>query len=118
MNASCLSTFARLRQQRHQRWLAELQQRLAQTLGDLPCRVWLFGSRARGDWDGFSDTDLLVEADTPELAERGAEQLRRALVGDDVLAVDAGRWQAMADDPSPHWRAVRAQARRIYPSPS
>jgi predicted nucleotidyltransferase len=117
MDATGLSPFEQLRRRRHQRWLEQLQLRLAETLGDLPCRVWLFGSRARGDWDGFSDTDLLVEADTPELAERGAEQLRRALVGDDVLAVDARRWRAMADAPSPHWRAVRAQARRVHPSP-
>lgn len=117
MDATGLSTFEQLRRRRHQRWLDQLQLRLAETLGDLPCRVWLFGSRARGDWDGFSDTDLLVEADSAELAEQGAEQLRRGLVGDDVLAVDATRWQAMADDPSPHWRSVRAQARMVHPSP-
>jgi hypothetical protein len=33
-----------------------------------------------------------------------------ALVGDDVLAIDQERWQAMAISPSPHWRAIRAQA--------
>jgi hypothetical protein len=27
-----------------------------------------------------------------------------ALVGDDVLAIDQERWQAMARSPSPHWR--------------
>jgi uncharacterized protein len=53
-----------LRRRRQQRWLQDLQQRLAETLGDLPGRVWLFGSRARGDGDGFSDTDLLVEAES------------------------------------------------------
>jgi HEPN domain-containing protein len=99
-----------LRGQRHGRWLEDLQQRLAETLGDLPCRVWLFGSRARGDWDGLSDTDLLVEADCAELAELAADKLRAALVGDDVLAMDHSGWQAMAASPSPHWRAVHAQA--------
>ncbi len=59
---------------------------VASAMGDLPCRVWLFGSRARGDWDGLSDTDLLVEADCAELAELAADKLRTALVGDDVLA--------------------------------
>jgi predicted nucleotidyltransferase len=117
MDATGLSTFERLRRRRHQRWLDQLQLRLAATLGDLPCRVWLFGSRVRGDWDGFSDTDLLVEGDTAEVAEQGAARLHAALVGDDVLAVDARRWRAMADDPSPHWRAVRAQARKVHPSP-
>jgi predicted nucleotidyltransferase len=79
--------------------------------------VRLFGSRARGDWDGYSDTDLLVEAESAELAERAADQLRSALVGDDVLALDRCRWQAMAASPSPHWRAVHAQARCVYPRP-
>ena len=27
-----------------------------------------------------------------------------ALVGDDLLAIDHKRWQAMARSPSPHWR--------------
>jgi len=117
MGTDGLSPLERLRQQRQERWLEGLQQQLAETLGEVPCRVWLFGSRARGDWDGFSDTDLLVEAESAELAERGADQLRSALVGDDVLALDRCQWQAMADSPSPHWRAVHAQARCVHPRP-
>ena len=117
MGSDALSPLERLRQQRHERWLNDLQQRLAETLGDLPCRVWLFGSRARGDWDGYSDTDLLVEAESADLAERAADQLRSALVGDDVLALDRCRWHAMAASPSPHWRAVYAQARCVHPRP-
>ena len=27
-------------------------------------QIYLFGSRARGDWDGLSDTDLIVVSDT------------------------------------------------------
>jgi hypothetical protein len=38
-------------------------------------------------------------------------------VGDDVLALDRCRWQAMAASPSPHWRAVHAQARCVHPRP-
>jgi predicted nucleotidyltransferase len=117
MGSDELSPLEQLRRRRQGRWLEDLQQRLAETLGDLPCRVWLFGSRARGDWDGFSDTDLLVEAEGAEVAERAADQLRSALVGDDVLALDHRQWQAMAASPSPHWRAVHAQARCVYPRP-
>ncbi|MEI7666141.1 MAG: nucleotidyltransferase domain-containing protein [Synechococcaceae cyanobacterium ELA263] len=117
MGSDGLSPLERLRRRRQERWLEALQQRLAETLADVPCRVWLFGSRARGDWDGFSDTDLLVEAESAELAERAADQLRSALVGDDVLALDRRQWQAMADSPSPHWRAVQAQARCVHPRP-
>ena len=41
-----------------------------------------------------------------DAAERAADQLMEALVGDDVLAIDQERWQAMARSPSPHWRDV------------
>ena len=37
-------------------------------------------------------------------AERAADQLMEALVGDDVLAIEQERWQAVAISPSPHWR--------------
>ena len=47
--------------------------------------------------------------------ERAADQLMEALVGDDVLAIDQERCQAMARSPSPHWRAIHAQAIRLYP---
>ena len=39
-------------QRRHPQWLTELKQ-----------QIYLFGSRARGNWDGLSDTNLLVVAD-------------------------------------------------------
>ena len=125
MGSDELSPFQRLRRRRHERWLEALQQQLAETLAEVPCRVWLYscgeafgyGSRGRGYWDGYSDTDLLVEAESAELAERAADQLRSALVGDDVLALNRCRWQAMAASPSPHWRAVHAQARCVYPRP-
>ncbi len=68
---------------------------------------------ARGDWAGFSDINLLVVAANKDEAERAADQLMEALVGDDMLAIDQERWQAMAISPSPHWRAIRAQAIRL-----
>ena len=54
------STFAPLRRQERQRRITALRQRLRDTVGTNDCSVWLFGSLARGDWDGFSDIDLLV----------------------------------------------------------
>ena len=119
------STFAPLRRRERQRRIAALRQRLRDTLGPNDCSVWLYscgeafgyGSLARGDWDGFSDTDLLVVAADQDAAERAADQLMEALVGDDVLAIDQERWQAMTRSPSPHWRAIRAQAIRLHPEP-
>jgi hypothetical protein len=119
------STFAPLSRRERQRRIAALRQRLRDTLGPNDCSVWLYscgeafgyGSLARGDWDGFSDTDLLVVAANQGAAGRAADQLMEALVGDDVLAIDHERWQAMAISPSPDWRAIRAQAIRLYPEP-
>jgi hypothetical protein len=118
------STFAPLRRRERDRRIARLRQRLRYTLGPNDCSVWLYscgafgyGSLARGDWDGFSDTDLLVVAANQDAAERAADQLMEALVGDDVLAIDQERWQAMGNSPSPHGRAIRAQAIRLHPEP-
>jgi predicted nucleotidyltransferase len=111
------STFAPLRRRERQRRIAALRQRLRDTLGTNDCSVWLFGSLARGDWDGFSDIDLLVVAANQDAAERAADQLMEALVGDDVLAIDHERWHSMARSPSPHWRAIRAQAICLHPEP-
>jgi len=109
------STFAPLRRRERERRIALLRQRLRDTLGTNDCSVWLYscgeafgyGSLARGDWDGYSDIDLLVVGTNQDEAERAADQLIEALVGDDVLAMDQERWQAMAISPSPHWRAIR-----------
>ena len=117
------STFAPLRRRERQRRIAALRQRLRHTLWPNDCSVWLYscgeafgyGSLAQGDWDGFSDIDLLVVAANQDAAERAADQLIEALVGDDVLAIDQERWQSMARSPSPHWRAIRAQAICLYP---
>jgi predicted nucleotidyltransferase len=119
------STFAPLRRRERERRIALLRQRLRDTLGTNDCSVWLYscgeafgyGSLARGDWDGYSDIDLLVVGTNQDEAERAADQLIEALVGDDVLGIDHERWQAMAISPSPHWRAIRAQAIHLYPQP-
>ncbi|MCT0229488.1 nucleotidyltransferase domain-containing protein [Synechococcus sp. CS-1324] len=118
-----LSPLEALRQQRHARWLAAFTSSLIEVFsahaqpGGEPFEVFLFGSRARGDWDGYSDIDLLVIADEQGAADLWADRLLEAGAGSDVLPVSRGCWQAWLASPSPHWRAVRSQAIPLLPWP-
>lgn len=110
------SPFEALRRRRHASWLAGLIEHLERIvaagtpLDDGAIEIYLFGSRARGDWDGYSDVDLLVVADDQASAERWADRLLKASVGSDVVALSRSRWEALPCSPSPHWRAVCTQA--------
>ena len=113
-----VSPLQQLRDQRHKDWLIELHQKLVEALSSEQAEpaLWaihLFGSRARGDWDGFSDTDLLVVARDQQLAERLADLLRSAGIGDDVVAMEQSRWKQLATDPSPYWCGVARDSRRL-----
>jgi predicted nucleotidyltransferase len=111
-----MTSFATLRAERHNRWLEVLRGRCRELLqqpmadGGWPDQIWLFGSRARGDWDGWSDTDLLVVAAEQAVAERWAERLVDAGLGGDVIAMDRARWQALPSHASAIWRAVAQEA--------
>lgn len=119
MTSPALSLLQALRRSRHERWMTDLRRRLAQAVDDAeevpggPIDVFLFGSRARGDWDGYSDTDLLVVASDQAAADRWVDRLLAAGIASDVMGISACRWQAMDQDPSPYWRAVKAQARPL-----
>ena len=58
-----MASFQAIRAQRRQERLRQLQQGSQALLSD-PAhqQVWLFGSFARGDWDAYSDIDLLAVA--------------------------------------------------------
>ncbi len=108
--------FEILRQQRHAAWLADLTIRLEQLVASSdsaetgPLEILLFGSRARGDWDGLSDTDLLVVAADKQQASLWVDRLLDAGVAQDVVAFDETSWQELGASPSPYWRSVKAQA--------
>ena len=113
-----VSPLQQLRDRRHRGWLTALHQQLGEALASDQAdpslwAIYLFGSRARGDWDGFSDTDLLVVGCDQPLAERLAERLRSAGIGDDVVAMDQSRWSQLAADPSPYWSGVARDALRL-----
>ena len=118
-----LSTLQRLRQGVQQRFEADLLARVqgAMAAAATGCdawgvggyEVWLFGSRARGDWDGRSDTDLLVVADSQEVADGLADALLDAGCGADVIGLSRVSWDAKATSESPHWRSIHQQARQL-----
>jgi predicted nucleotidyltransferase len=114
--ATSPTPFELLRQQRHGAWLADLTTRLEQLVSNSDIadkgtlEILLFGSRARGDWDGLSDTDLLVVAVEKQQASLWVDRLLDAGLAQDVVAFDQTSWQALAASPSPYWRSVKAQA--------
>ena len=118
MASQNLITLQKLREGVQQRFEADLLERLqgalaVPALGLGSYEVWLFGSRARGDWDGHSDTDLLVVADSQENADELADALLDASCGADVIALSHASWDAMATSESPHWRSIHQQARQL-----
>lgn len=78
--------------------------------------MWLFGSLARGDWDAFSDVDLLAVAPTRADCEALADALLDARLGDDVLALTCDRWHQLRLGDDPYWRAIGREALRLAPS--
>ena len=104
------STFAQLRRRERERRIKALSQRLKDTLGPCDSSVWLFGSLARGDWDGFSDTDLLVVAANQDEAERAADQLGEALAGDSRPGDPPPSGAMSQARPGAWWRQARADS--------
>jgi predicted nucleotidyltransferase len=109
-----------LRQQRHTHWLAELKQSIntllstqSQSMSVKPDQIYLSGSRARGNWDGLSDTDLLVVSASKDDAERWADALMDHGLAEDVIALDREAWRQLPDHPSVIWRHVARDAQPL-----
>ena len=115
-----MTSLEEVRQQRHARWLAELKQSINTLLctesGGMsvkPDQIYLFGSRARGNWDGLSDTDLLVVSASTAEAERWADALMDHGLAQDVIALDREGWRQMPEHPSVIWRHVARDAQPL-----
>ena len=79
-------------------------------------QVYLFGSRARGDWDGLSDTDLIVVSDTKAQAEEWADRLLDSGIAQDVIGMDRDAWAQLPHHPSVIWRQVARDAMPLLES--
>ena len=96
-----------LRTQRHTQWLRELRlslQELVKPSLERPDQIYLFGSRARGDWDGLSDTDLLVVAANKHLADTWVDQVLDSGLAEDVIGLDREAWDQLPKSASVVWR--------------
>ena len=81
-------TVADIRRRKQAERLSALQQQANVALGEQPGgSLWLFGSWARDDWDGFSDVD--------------------------VLALTEQEWQERRNGDAPYWRAIGRDAVRL-----
>ena len=109
-----MCSLAAIREQRRATRLSALRQGAAAVLRQHPgAEVWLFGSLARGDWDAYSDVDLLAIAPTAAAADQLADALLAARLGDDVLALSQERWRQLRSSDDPYWRAIGRDALRL-----
>ena len=75
--------------------------------------LWLFGSWARGDWDAFSDVDVLAVAPNRSQASELADAVLDLGMADDVLALTELEWQERRNGDDPYWRAIGLDAVRL-----
>ncbi len=74
------------------------------------CSLWLFGSLARGDWDAFSDVDVLAVGRDQGCADRLADQVLACGMADDVITLTVQEWQKLRQGHDPYWRAIAADS--------
>ena len=101
------SSLAALRTHRHAQWLHALRlslQDLVKPSLERPDQIYLFGSRARGDWDGLSDTDLLVVAVNQNVADTWVDQVLDSGLAEDVIGLDREAWAQLPQSNSVVWR--------------
>ena len=117
MDGSCpttTSTVSAIRRRKRDARISLLRQQASALLMDHPnADLWLFGSWARGDWDAFSDVDLLAIAPSRGEANRLADAILNGGIADDVLALTAQEWQDRRTGDDPYWRAIGRDALRL-----
>lgn len=111
-----MTSLASIRERQRSLRIEHLRAGVAPLVRGCPdARVLLFGSLARGDWDGLSDVDLLAIAPTQEQACQLADALVSAGLGDDVVALSEARWQQLQASGDPYWCAIGGDAMPLAP---
>ena len=106
-----MATLAAIRERARTERIASLRERIASLIASYPgASVLLFGSLARGDWDAFSDVDLLAIAPTTDQADQLADALLAAGAADDVIALSESRWDQLRSGDDPYWQAIGRDA--------
>ena len=108
-----MTSLAALRTQLQGQWLKELCLALADVLEtslERPDQIDVFGSRARGDWDDLSDTDLLVVAANHHEANVWVDRLLDAGLAEDVIGLDRESWAQLPKSQSVVWRNAAKDA--------
>ncbi len=113
-------TLAYLKQHEHKA-VEEFFRRLLQIAEIKADNVWLFGSKARGDFDADSDIDLLVVLETVDWKRK--ERIRmtdsRVSLEYDVLLnthiLSRERWEEMARYQATLWREVQRDGVSLMP---
>ena len=109
-----MASLAAIRDRSYRLRLAGLRRQIADLMRQFPAaEVWLFGSLARGDWDGFSDVDLLAIALTANQANNLADALLGNGIADDVIALTQADWQCFRNSTDPYWRSIGNDAFRL-----
>ena len=73
----------------------------------------MFAYLARGDWDGFSDVDVLAIAPSRNQANSLADAVLRLGMADDVVALTDQEWQERRSGDDPYRRAIGRDAVRL-----
>ena len=109
-----MASLAAIRDRSYRLRLTGLRREIADLMRQFPAaEVWLFGSLARGDWDGFSDVDLLAIALTASQANNLADALLGNGIADDVIALTQADWQYFRNSTDPYWRSIGNDAFRL-----
>ena len=107
-------TVADIRRRKQAERLKGLHQHASLVLAEHPGgSLWLFGSWARGDWDGFSDVDVLAVAPNRSQASELADAVLDLGMADDVLALTELEWQECRNGDDPYWSAIGRDALRL-----